>query len=149
MREMIARATCVFALVLVVALSFAFAVRHNPVAFAPPAVARADAPVAGESVVPDGMPPRENIALGLLVYGHNGCATCHSVSGEGNPRYPLDGCGDRWAADELRAWVIGTGVATETLSEGVRRRKARYQQQPAEDLDSLVAYLATLKQRER
>ena len=83
------------------------------------------------------------------LYGRNGCATCHSIGGEGNPRYRLDGCGDRWDVDELRAWVTGTGVAAGLLGEGMRRRKSRYKNLPAGDLDAIVLYLATIRKSER
>lgn len=79
----------------------------------------------------------------------DGCATCHSIGGEGNPRYRLDGCADRWDANALRAWVTGTGLAAELLSDGMRRRKSLYANLPAANLEALVLYLATLKQSER
>lgn len=161
MREMIARGVCLLALVLVVGLSFVFAARHNaavesgPAENPPQSAPSSQAgigdvlPTTGPMAEPVAVPPAESIARGAVVYGRNSCATCHSIGGEGNPRYRLDGCGDRWDADELSAWVTGTGVTAELLSEGMRRRKSRYKNLPPEDLDALVLYLATLKKSER
>ncbi len=72
--------------------------------------------------------------------------TCHAIAGSGNPRYPLDGTGDRWTTEELPHWILGTGVAADELSTAVRRRKQRYQSLPPEDLNALVSYLSSLKE---
>ena len=96
---------------------------------------------------PSASPTADTIAHGRVVYGRNGCATCHSIAGEGNPRYPLDGTGDRWEPEDLRGWVTGTGIAADLLNDGIRRRKQRYANLPEPDLSALVAYLATLKAR--
>ncbi|HSH16895.1 MAG TPA: c-type cytochrome, partial [Verrucomicrobiae bacterium] len=106
MREKIAIAVCVLALVVVVALSYLFAVRHNPETAAAPQVA-----VKLQEQVAPAQPAETNQALaipspspvavnpdlerGRTIYGQQGCATCHAIAGSGNPRHPLDGTGDR------------------------------------------------------
>jgi mono/diheme cytochrome c family protein len=87
--------------------------------------------------------PPDN-ARGRTVYEAQNCATCHSLAGEGNPRRPLDDIGARLTSAELRAWTTGTGEAAAMLSEAVVKRKQRYSNLPAEDLDALMAYLSTL-----
>jgi mono/diheme cytochrome c family protein len=151
------------ALVIVVGLSFVFASRHNAVV--EPILAENPPPSPhafqvesgpGSDVLPStgsfaklaAVPQAENVVRGAAAYGRNSCATCHSIGGEGNPRYPLDGCGDRWDADELSAWITGTGVAAEVLSEGMRRRKSRYKNLPPDDLSAIVLYLTTLRKSE-
>jgi len=155
MREMIARGICLFTLCVVTGLSYLFALRHNPVEAATamesapaeksgdaPAVSPAASPPVAESPAP---PSPETLAQGRAVYARNGCATCHAIAGEGNPRYPLDGTGDRWEPDELHAWVTGDGLAADLLPDAIRRRKQRYRSLPEADLGALVAYLSTLK----
>jgi mono/diheme cytochrome c family protein len=167
---MIARTICLLSLGVVAGLSYLFAVRHNPDELA--GTVTADEPARSGNVAPDRDPaelpvvpspdvrgqPGPPVAVaappesdagnrGRLVYSRNGCATCHSIAGEGNPRYPLDGTGDRWEPDELRAWITGSGLAADLLNDAIRRRKQRYASLPEEDLSALVAYLAQLKRK--
>jgi len=180
MREKIAKGVCLIALGIVTALSYVFAVLHNPTAaaetepasLAPPPFIPAEnpppvttpptppspqipanapvvpgAPVAARGEKADGTASAPE--RGRAAYAQHNCATCHSIAGTGNPRYPLDGTGDRWEPDELRDWIVGTGVAAETLSPAMRRRKQRYQSMPAEELSALVHYLSGLKEPRR
>jgi len=165
MRERIAIGVCLLVLTVLVALSYLFAVRHNPDA------AAAAVPVSGADVAPTtGAPamPVETTPLrepgratidptpipgvagaeaerGRALFVQHGCATCHSIAGAGNPRNPLDGVGSRRDAEAMRDWILGTGAAAGQLPVTVRRRKERFQQLPAEDLNALVAYMASLK----
>jgi len=82
---------------------------------------------------------------GLAVYHREGCPTCHSIAGTGNPRNPLDGVGDRWKPDELKQWIIGAGSVSESLPATIARRKQRYRSLPEPEFDALVSYLSTLK----
>jgi mono/diheme cytochrome c family protein len=149
MREKIAKAVIVLTVSLLAALSFIFALLHNP--DAPSADRdRAERPVPSfpilESSPIETDPSKANAILaGRDVYGREGCATCHSIAGAGNPRSPLDGAGDRWEPDELESWTTGRGFAAELLPGGIVRRKQRYGSMPEEDLKALVAYLATLE----
>lgn len=138
------------------ALSYQFAVRHNPECAVatqdsvegrgkagPPDTAESNR----ESATPGPIPATDfpDFERGRTLFGRQGCATCHSIDGIGNPRHPLDGTGDRWTTDELPHWILGTGEATAELSAAVRRRKQRYQKLPPEDLNALVGYLSSLK----
>jgi mono/diheme cytochrome c family protein len=140
MRELIARGICLLTLVVVVALSVVFALRHN----------RGTTPV---EVIPAPRPERAAVALpdapqkptrGQAVFAEQNCAACHSLAGTGNPRYPLDGVGARLSTAELRNWITATGGTAERLPASIARRKQRYQELPAADHDSLVTYLASL-----
>jgi len=75
---------------------------------------------------------------GKRVYREQRCSRCHSIAGEGSPRYPLDGVGSRLTAEVLRIWI----VAPQTLRPGIR--KPSYDDLPAEELDALVDYLQSL-----
>jgi cytochrome c553 len=173
MRERIAIAVCLLVLTVVVALSYRFAVRHNPdeaAMAAGPAPDAREVPTTGPSASP--LPPTATMPLrepdpaaidqpikpdvanpdterGRTLYAQNGCATCHAIAGAGNPRHPLDGVGSRLDAEVLRDWILGTGAAADLLPVTVCRRKERFQKLPAEDQDALVAYMVSLKTGDR
>jgi mono/diheme cytochrome c family protein len=133
MRERMAIGVVILAVGLLAGLSWYFARIHNP-----------------EPGVSEG--GEEEVAAGLLVkgrgvYEREGCASCHSIEGKGNPRNPLDGAGSRWGAEELAAWTTGSGVAEGMLEPAVVRRKQRYAGLEEGELAALVAYLASLQER--
>ncbi len=137
MRERIARSVVLLTTLIVVGLSAWFATTHNRVqAAAPAAKAAPSAPVSSLA---------EEVARGRKLFADQGCTTCHSVGGAGNPRSPLDQTGARWDAKELRGWITGSGLAADMLPPAIVKRKQRYGSLPVKDLDALVAYLATLQ----
>lgn len=156
MREIIARIISVLTLVMVVALSLLFASAHNRddrIAIAPsgPAPAPAARELITEPVPPvtpaepvQGASPMDS-ARGRAVYERQNCATCHSIAGEGNPRYPLDGVGANWNAREMEDWITGQGDAADVLPSAIVKRKQRYQKLARDDMDALVSYLSGLK----
>jgi hypothetical protein len=146
MREIIARSLSVLTLFVVLALAYIFAVRHNPTPAprGPTPTGTAAAPVA--AVLP--APPEIHVRARELFTVH-GCATCHSVGGQGNPRLPLDDVGNQCTPEDILAWTTGTGEAAAQLSDNLRRRKQRYIDLPAPDLDALVAWLATQREPAR
>lgn len=81
------------------------------------------------------------VERGWEVYLAERCSSCHSITGQGSPRYPLDGVGSRLAEEELRLWV----VAPQRARPGVRKRP--YDHLPDTDVDALVAFLETLRER--
>lgn len=76
---------------------------------------------------------------GWRVYQAERCSRCHSIAGEGSPRYPLDGAADRLDAGQLRLWV----VAPQEMQPGVRKRA--YDHLSEAEMDALVAFLQMLK----
>lgn len=60
--------------------------------------------LAPEGEAPEGVDPA--LERGWAVYQAERCSSCHSTAGQGSPRYPLDGVGDRHSAEVLRYWVI-------------------------------------------
>ena len=136
MREIIARTLCLLTVAVVVALAHLFAEKHNPqVAAQVPATPAAAAVRSSDAV------------RGREVYNAQGCSSCHAIAGVGNPRNPLDDVGARRTAAELRAWITGTGSASEQLAPAVVRRKQRYLELPEAELQALVDYLASLTAR--
>lgn len=138
MREILARIVCLLTVALVLVLAHVFAAKHNP-----GTSVMVSAPAATPSQPATPAPPPE-VVRGRELYVDQGCASCHSISGAGNPRNPLDGVGARRSRVELREWITGTGAATEQLAPAVARRKQRYTSLPPGELEALVAYVATL-----
>jgi mono/diheme cytochrome c family protein len=81
------------------------------------------------------------IKRGVQVYAAQRCASCHSIDGQGNRRYPLDGVGSRLDRETVRTWI----VEPQKARPGVRKRGLT--QLSAEDLDGLVSYILSLKAR--
>ncbi len=118
--------------VLAVLLALAFAWSQNPGA-------------AGQRV---GAAAVELSALALTgreIYQAKGCPLCHAIAGAGNPRYPLDGVGDRLDAPALRDWILATGTAAPLLPRRAAIAKEGYRDLGADEIDALVAYLSNLR----
>jgi mono/diheme cytochrome c family protein len=115
---------------MVLLLSVGFAALQNPSTAAAPAPTTI-------SATPD-------TAAGRRVYDANGCAACHAVAGQGNPRSPLDGIGSRLGSEEIRQWIVGDEAVQDDLSPRALKAKREYAALPAADLDALVAYLQAL-----
>jgi mono/diheme cytochrome c family protein len=84
-------------------------------------------------------------AHGMKVYEAQKCSLCHSVGAKGNKKGPLDDVGTKLTADEIRMWLVSPAeMSKKTKSERKPAMKA-YANLPKQDLDALVAYLASLK----
>ena len=86
-------------------------------------------------------PPAALVEAGRAIYEEQGCAMCHAIGGQGNPRAPLDGVGSRHDAAALRDWILATGEAGAKLPARTARMKQDYRALAAQELDALVAYL--------
>ena len=85
------------------------------------------------------------VEKGKQVYAAQKCQVCHSVAGVGNKKGVLDGIGARLKETDLRQWIV---AAPEMSAKAKAERKPAmkaYTALPKEDLDALVAYLASLK----
>jgi sulfur-oxidizing protein SoxX len=91
------------------------------------------------------------------------CLACHAVSDQSEQLFhgevgpPLDGVGDRWSAAELRAIVVNSkaifsdatimpGFYSLDVGEHVREDLVGKTILSAEEVENVVAYLATLKE---
>ena len=87
------------------------------------------------------------IEKGQQVYAAQKCQVCHSVAGVGNKKGPLDDVGARLKADDIRQWIVAAPeMSAKTKAERKPPMKA-YASLPKDDLDALVAYLASLKKK--
>ncbi len=83
-------------------------------------------------------------AQGEQVFNAQKCSICHSIAGKGNPKGVLDAVGTKLTADEIRAWIVDSkGMTAKTKPP--RKPEMRAYSLPKEDVDALVAYLASLK----
>jgi len=84
------------------------------------------------------------IDKGKQVYTAQKCQACHSVAGVGNKKGALDGVGAKLKEDEIRQWIV---AAPEMAAKAKADRKPpmKAYMLPKEDVDALVAYMASLK----
>jgi mono/diheme cytochrome c family protein len=88
----------------------------------------------------------QDAAKGEQVYAAQKCALCHSIGDKGNKKGPLDGVGAKLSADELRKWIVDAkGMTAKTSAP--RKPEMKNYALPKEDVDALVAYMATLKNK--
>jgi mono/diheme cytochrome c family protein len=86
------------------------------------------------------------VKRGQEVYTAQKCSVCHQVAGKGSKANPLDGVGAKLPADDIRQWIVNpTDAAAKANSTKKPPMPAKYGGLPAEDLDALVAYMASLK----
>jgi mono/diheme cytochrome c family protein len=74
---------------------------------------------------------------GKELFAKDSCSACHSVAGEGNTSFPLDGIGSRMTATELKKQIVSPASGS-SMPPTVA---------PDDEIDALVAYLVTLKTR--
>ena len=88
----------------------------------------------------------QDAAKGEQVYTAQKCSVCHSIAGKGGKQSPLDGVGTKLSADEIRQWIVDPAAMTKkTGSTKKPPMPAKYGKLPAAELDSLVAYMQSLK----
>lgn len=82
---------------------------------------------------------------GKKVYADQKCSVCHAIAGAGNKKGPLDKVGTKLSADEIRGWITDApAMATKAKADRKPPMKA-YATLPKAELDSLVAYMQSLK----
>jgi mono/diheme cytochrome c family protein len=88
---------------------------------------------------------KAKIDHGMKVYAAQKCAVCHSVEGKGAKRGPLDGVGTKLSEEEIRQWLVDAPEMTKKTNATRKPLMKNYATLPKEDIDGLVAYLASLK----
>ena len=78
---------------------------------------------------------------GREIYQAQRCWMCHSIAGKGNKKNPLDGVGSKLTREEIGKWIVSPREMNPDS-----KMKA-YKDLSAEDLDTLVDYLAGLKKK--
>jgi mono/diheme cytochrome c family protein len=74
------------------------------------------------------------------------CTTCHSIAGRGSKKGPLDDVGSKLTPAQIREWLVDpVAMAAKTQPPPTRKPPMKKKPLAPEDIDALVAYLATLK----
>lgn len=88
------------------------------------------------------------VEKGMQVYAAQKCSMCHSIAGKGNAKGTLDGVGSKLTAEDLRQWIVDPAAMTvKHKADRKPAMPAKYTALPKEDLDALVAYMASLKKK--
>lgn len=88
---------------------------------------------------------QDAVAKGATVFAAQKCSMCHSLDGKGSAKGPLDGIGTKLKADDIREWM--KEPVEMAKKAGATRKPAMkpYPNLPKDDLDALVAFLASKK----
>jgi mono/diheme cytochrome c family protein len=90
---------------------------------------------------------QDAVAKGATVFAAQKCTLCHSIDGKGSAKGPLDGIGLKLKADEIRQWIV-TPVEMAAKANAARKPAMKaYATLPKDDLDALVAFLASQKKK--
>lgn len=90
---------------------------------------------------------KAQIERGIKVYADQKCSACHSIAGKGNQKGALDDVGSRLTADEIRAWVVNPAEMMKKTKAERKPPMRAYPNLAKEDLDAVVAYVASLKKK--
>ena len=95
-----------------------------------------------------GVASAQDTAKGAKVYADQKCSLCHSIAGKGNAKGSLDGIGSKLSTQEIHDWIVDpVGMTAKAKAPRKPPMPAKYKALPKEDLDALVAYLASLKSK--
>ena len=87
------------------------------------------------------------IEKGKQIYTAQKCQACHSVAGAGNKNGALDDVGARLNAEAIRQWIVAAPEMTAKTKAQRKPLMKSYGHLAKEDVDALVAYLASLKKK--
>jgi len=86
----------------------------------------------------------QKVAKGQQLFVDQKCTVCHAVGDKGNKKGPLDDVASRLSTDDIRGWITDAkGMTAKTKAP--RKPEMKAYTLPKDDVDALVAYLATLK----
>ena len=84
------------------------------------------------------------VAKGEKLFAEQKCTLCHSVGDKGNKKGPLDGVATKLKPEEIREWLTDAKGMTAKM-KATRKPEMKAYTLPKEDVESLAAYLMTLK----
>lgn len=85
------------------------------------------------------------VEKGKAVFAAQKCSICHSVAGVGNKKGALDDVGSKLSAADLRNWIVAAPEMSAKVKAERKPAMKAYTTLAKDDVDALVAYLATLK----
>ena len=88
----------------------------------------------------------QDAAKGAQLYAAQKCSMCHMVAGKGNKMSPLDGVGAKLKPEDIKEWIVAPDAAAAKAKSTKKPAMPKtYAKLPPADIDSLVAYLQSLK----
>lgn len=82
---------------------------------------------------------------GAAVFAAQKCSLCHSLDGKGNAKGALDSVGTKWTSAEIRQWIVTPAEMTAKANSTRKPAMKAFPNLPKDDLDVLVAFLASKK----
>ena len=90
---------------------------------------------------------KAQVDRGMKVYADQKCSICHSIDAKGNAKGPLDAVGTKLKAEELREWIVNPAEMTKKTKAERKPMMRAFPNLAKEDLDAIVAYMASLKKK--
>ena len=87
------------------------------------------------------------IEKGIQVYAEQKCSMCHAIAGKGNAQGKLDGVGTKLTVEEIKAWIVTPKEMTEKTGAPRRPNMRAYPNLAEGDLEALLAYMVSLKDK--
>lgn len=100
-------------------------------------------PVGAQTKAPDS----KTIEHGQKIYTAQKCSMCHSIGGKGGKVSALDDVGSRLSLEDIRQWLISPRVMAEKTKSTKKPLMPEYTKLSKEDLNAIVAYMASLKKK--
>jgi mono/diheme cytochrome c family protein len=92
------------------------------------------------------MAAAQDAAKGQQLYAAQKCSMCHQVAGKGNKLSVLDGVGAKLTAAQIKEWIVEPDAAAKKANSTKKPVMPKtYAKLPPADIDSLVAYMQSLK----
>jgi|SRR5215203_907265 len=88
----------------------------------------------------------DKVEKGMQVFAAQKCSVCHSIGGKGNAKGKLDSIGSKLSAAEIKQWIVDPVTMTAN-AKAERKPPMKAKPMSADDVDALVAYLSTLKEK--
>ncbi len=87
----------------------------------------------------------QDAVRGKQVYTDSKCSVCHAVGAVGNKKGPLDEVGSKLTGADIRQWITNAPAMAAKAKADRKPAMKAYPNLTKEEVDSLVAYLQTLK----
>ena len=95
---------------------------------------------------PSGALAQDAKTKAMEIFVKQKCSQCHSIAGKGSKKGPLDEVGQKLTPAEIKEWIVDpVGMAKKTDPPPKRKPPMKKKVLPSEEVDTLVAYLSTLK----
>jgi len=87
------------------------------------------------------------VEKGMKLFTDQKCSLCHSVSGKGNSKGPLEDAAEKLSAADIREWLVHPEEMREKAHAERKPLMKSYSTLSKDDIDALVAYMQSLKKK--